>query len=170
MMIIATAVNPQVQRGNSDKAFPDPWFHYLFPAFFSGDVADQVQSVDEKFPRYEFWPRGRNYERLSRWTLNIHVKNPSTGKPINLDPNDPNPARRDLYIKLQADIDADLANKYRRFPPTIYNPRHPDAPAGATNLGLLLGLSGLFSLLPLAGLWGLLGWCLWKLNTVLKTA
>lgn len=121
MMLIATAVNPQSPNLNPDEGRPKPWNDYLVPAFLRGDVADQVQSVDEKYPDYRYWPWGRVFA----------VPDPD--------------ARRQ--------IDAE-------FPPEIFNPRHPDMAGSATNWGLMFGLDGLWSLLPLVGVWALLGWAL----------
>ena len=58
MMLVATSVNPQAPAPNHQATQGDVWFDYLFPAFFAGDLADHTQSVDQKFPVYEFWPRG----------------------------------------------------------------------------------------------------------------
>ncbi len=121
MMLAATAVNPQVPSGNPAAGRPRPWIDYLVPAFFSGDLADQVQSVDDRRPddaaHIVYWPWGRK--------LLI----------------------RDPVLRKEFD---------RKFPPAVYNPRNPAVKGGATNLGLLLGLPGLLSLLPLLAAWAVL--------------
>jgi hypothetical protein len=58
LMLVATSVNPQAPAPNKAASNGDVWFNYLFPAFIAGDLADHVQSVDEKYPIYEFWPTG----------------------------------------------------------------------------------------------------------------
>ena len=121
MMLMAVSVNPQVPSGDPPAGRPRPWVDYLVPAFFSGDVADQVQSVDDRRPddpqHIVYWPWGRK---------------------LIID----DPALRDAFDK--------------KFPPAVYNPRNPALRGGATNIGLVLGLPGLLSLLPLLAAWGFL--------------
>ena len=121
MMLMAASVNPLVPSGDPAAGRPRPWIDYLVPAFFSGDLADQVQSVDDRrpddAPLVFYWPWGRK-----------------------------------LLIPDRA-----LREKFdRKFPPDIYNPRNPSVKGGASNLGILFGLPGLLSLLPLAAAWALL--------------
>ncbi len=137
MMFMVTSVNPQPPAGIPELAEPNPWFDYYIPAFAAGDLADHVQSALEMYPRYETWPRGRDL-----WEKIVE----SSG---------------DALWKIQQRIH--WQKVAREHPSEIYNPRSPDV-AGATNLGLLAGLPGLFSLIPLALIWGVLGYLLWKEN------
>ncbi len=120
-MLMAVSVNPQVPSGNPAAGRPRPWIDYLAPAFFSGDLADQVQSVDDRRPddaaHIVYWPWGRR----------LLIADPG----------------------LRARFD-------QKFPPNVYNPRNPALGWAATNLGLLAGLPGLSSLLPLAAIWVML--------------
>jgi hypothetical protein len=59
MMLIATAVNPQTPNADEAAGRPRPWSDYLVPAFLRGDVADHVQSIDERHPDLRYWPWGR---------------------------------------------------------------------------------------------------------------
>ena len=148
LMLVATAVNPQMPDGNPARGLPDPWFDYLFPAFLAGDVADQAQSVEDRLPRYEYWPWGRELTKLTRATLADDNMAPKSRRGFE--------RWRHAQDRLQDE-------RFAEFPPGLYNPGHPDV-AGATNWGMLLGLPGLLSLLPLGLIWLVLG--LWFRRSV----
>ncbi len=118
MMLIATAVNPQSPNTDAEAGRPRPWNDYLVPAFLAGDVADQVQSIDERHPDLRYWPWGRR-----------------------------------LVIP-----DADARRQMEaESSPALFNPRSRAMAGSATNWGLLLGIRGLWSLIPLAAICGILG-------------
>ncbi len=141
MMLAATAVTPQIPSGNPAEGEPKIWVYYLLPAFFSGDLAENVQSVDEKYPAYQFWPRGRAF-----WVFESQMAFDRSKSPAE---------ELDWTVRSKA-IQDKLNEISMKYPADIYNPRHPWV-AGATNCGLLMGLPGLFSLIPLALIWSFLG-------------